>query len=71
MLLHLACLSVPNTFAALWLPPLSGRDKDMVIRALRHQITVLQRQLGADSGAKFAPEDRALLAALGLPAGTW
>jgi putative transposase len=35
----------------------------MEILALRHQITVLERQLGADR-VKFAPEDRAFLAAL-------
>ena len=40
------------------------RDKDIEILALRHQITVLERQLGADTKVGFAPEDRALLAAL-------
>jgi transposase len=42
------------------------RDKDVEILALRHQITVLERQLGADR-VKFAPEDRAFLAALLAP----
>jgi transposase len=64
VLLRLAYLTVTNTFAALRLLPLSDRDKDVEILALRHQITVLQRQLGADTRVKFAPEDRAFLAAL-------
>ena len=57
MLLRLACLTVTNTFAALRLPPLSDRDKDVEILAPRHQITVLQRRPGADTRVKFAPED--------------
>ncbi|WP_376776137.1 helix-turn-helix domain-containing protein [Nonomuraea jabiensis] len=36
----------------------------MEILVLRHQIAVLERQLGADTRVRFAPEDRALLAAL-------
>ncbi|MFI9847641.1 integrase core domain-containing protein [Nonomuraea sp. NPDC051941] len=64
MLLRLACLTVTNTFAALWLLPMGDRDKDIEILALRHQITVLERQLGTDAKVRFAPEDRALLAAL-------
>ncbi|WP_051773392.1 hypothetical protein [Saccharothrix sp. NRRL B-16314] len=46
MLLRLAYLSVTIAFALLRLLPLSDWDKDMEILALRHQITVLQRQLG-------------------------
>ncbi|MFC5828467.1 hypothetical protein [Nonomuraea insulae] len=70
MLLRLAYLTVTNTFAALRLLPMSDRDKDIEILALRHQITVLERQLGADTKVRFAPEDRAFLAALltSLPA---
>ncbi|MFI7114790.1 hypothetical protein ACIBK9_51355 [Nonomuraea sp. NPDC050227] len=64
MLLRLAYLTVTNTFAALRLPPMGDRDKDVEILALRHQITVLERQLGADTRVRFAPEDRAFLAAL-------
>jgi hypothetical protein len=64
VLLRLACLTVTNTFAALRLLPMGDRDKDVEILALRHQITVLERQLGADTRARFAPEDRAFLAAL-------
>jgi putative transposase len=64
MLLRLAYLAVTTTFAALRLLPMGNRDKDVEILALRHQITVLERQLGADTRVGFAPEDRALLAAL-------
>ncbi|GGT16574.1 hypothetical protein ACFFV7_53700 [Nonomuraea spiralis] len=64
MLLRLAYLTVTNTFAALRLPPTGDRDKDVEILALRHRIIVLERRLGADTRVKFAPEDRALLAAL-------
>ena len=64
MLLRLAYLTVTNVFAALRLLPMGDRDKDVEILALRHQIAVLQRQLGADNRVKFAGEDRAFLAAL-------
>lgn len=43
--------------------PGSDRDKNVEILALRHQITVLQRQLGPQK-IRFEPADRALLAAL-------
>ncbi|WP_207757643.1 helix-turn-helix domain-containing protein [Nonomuraea cypriaca] len=55
---------VTNVFAALRLLPLGDRDKDVEIPTLRHQIAVLERQLGADTKLRFAPEDRAFLAAL-------
>lgn len=42
---------------------MSDRDKDTEISALRHQLAVLQRQLG-DERARFTPADRAFLAAL-------
>ncbi|GLW99418.1 hypothetical protein [Microtetraspora sp. NBRC 16547] len=64
MLFRLAYLTVTNTFAALRLPPLGDRDKDAEILALRHQVTVLERQLGADTRVRFAAEDRAFLVAL-------
>jgi hypothetical protein len=41
-----AYLSLTNTMAMLRLLPRGDRDKDLEIRALRHQIGVLQRQLG-------------------------
>ena len=63
MLLRLAYLGVANAFALLRLLPMSARDKDAEILALRHQLAVLQRQLGADR-IRFTPSDRALLAAL-------
>lgn len=63
MLLRLAYLGMTNVFALLRLLPVSSRDKDAEILALRHQLLVLQRQLGPDR-VRFAPADRALLAAL-------
>jgi transposase len=63
VLVRLAYLTVTNTFAALRLLPVSDRDKDTEILALRHQITVLERQLG-DEKVRFTLPDRALLAAL-------
>jgi transposase InsO family protein len=52
-----------NTFAVLRLLPMSDRDKDTEILALRHQIAMLERQLGKQK-ARFTPVDRAFLAAL-------
>jgi putative transposase len=48
VLLRLAYLGVANVFALLRLLPMSSRDKDAEILALRHQLLVLQRQLGPD-----------------------
>jgi hypothetical protein len=42
---------------------MTDREKDVEILALRHQLTVLRRQLG-DQLPRLRPEDRALLAAL-------
>ena len=63
MLLRLAYLGVTNVFALLRLLPMSSRDKDAEILVLRHQLSVLQRQLGPDR-VRFTPGDRALVAAL-------
>jgi putative transposase len=63
VLLRLAYLAVTNVFASLRLLSLSDRDKDVEILALRHQITVLERQLGKVR-PRFSPVDRAFLAAL-------
>ncbi|MEV4136975.1 hypothetical protein AB0J72_32975 [Dactylosporangium sp. NPDC049742] len=52
-----------NAFAVLRLLPMSNRDKDLEILALRHQITVLERQLGKGK-VRFDAGDRAFLAAL-------
>ena len=63
MLVRLAYLGVTNVFALLRLLPRSDHDKDTEILVLRHQLGVLQRQLG-DQRIRFQPADRALLAAL-------
>ena len=57
MLLRLAYLGVTNVFALLRLLPRSDRDTDAEILVLRHQLTVLQRQLG-DQRIRFQPADR-------------
>jgi hypothetical protein len=59
--LRLACLAVANTFTLLRLWPMSERDKDIEILALRHQLLVLQRQAGKPA---FTGTDRALPAGL-------
>ena len=61
-----AYLAVTHAFAALRLVRMTDREKDVEILALRHQLTVLQRQLG-DQRPRLRPEDRALLAALLAP----
>jgi putative transposase len=63
MLLRLAYLGITNAFALLRLLPGSDRDKDAEILALRHQLAVLQRQLG-EQRIRFEPADRAWMAAL-------
>jgi putative transposase len=63
VLLRLAYLGVTNAFAMLRLLPMGDRDKNTEILALRHQITVLERQLGKER-VRFTAGDRALLAAL-------
>jgi hypothetical protein len=61
--MRLAYLGVTNAFAMLRLLPMSDRDKDVKILALRHQVTVLERQLGNEM-PRFDASDRAFLAAL-------
>ena len=63
MLLRLAYLAITNTFTAFRLLPMSDREKDAEILLLRHQITVLERQLNG-AKVKFRAEDRAFVAAL-------
>ena len=63
MLLKLAYLGMTNTFSLLRLLPLSGREKDIEILALRHQIGVLERQLNGQR-VRFHAIDRAFLASL-------
>jgi transposase InsO family protein len=66
VLLRLAYLTLTNTFAVLRLLPMSDRDKDVEILALRHQLAVLERHLGSTT-VIFTPADRAFLAALLQP----
>jgi putative transposase len=63
VLLRLAYLTVTNAFAMLRLLPMTNRDRDVEILALRHQIMVLERQLGQER-PRFTPSDRAFPAAL-------
>jgi putative transposase len=63
VLLRLAYLSVTNVFALLRLLPMSDQAKEAEILALRHQIIVLERQLGK-ARPRFSLADRAFLAAL-------
>jgi hypothetical protein len=63
VLFRLAYLGVANAYALLRLLPMSDRDKDAEILALRHQLTVLERQLGK-TRPRLSPRDRAFLAAL-------
>ncbi|MGW3680723.1 hypothetical protein [Streptomyces prasinus] len=63
MLLRLAYLTVTNAVAVLRLLPMSDRDMETEILALRHQITVLERQLGGEE-VRFSPNDRAFPAVL-------
>jgi len=63
VLLRLARLGVTNVFALQRLLAVSDRDTDVEILALRHQIAVLERQLGT-TRPRFCPGDRAFLAAL-------
>ncbi|MFE2186807.1 hypothetical protein ACFXB5_40965, partial [Streptomyces sp. NPDC059455] len=61
MLLRLAYLAAPNTLAFLRLLPMRNRGKDIEILVLRHQLLVLQRQVGKPA---FNDSDRAVLAGL-------
>ena len=63
MLLRLGYLTVSSVFTMLRLLPVGDRDKDVEILVLRHQIAVLERQLG-QRRVHFTAADRALLAAL-------
>jgi len=67
MLFRLAYLGVTNALALLRLLPISDRDKDTEILALRYQITVLERHLHGEK-VRFTRADRVWLAALLAPA---
>lgn len=61
MLLRLAYLAATNALAFLRLLPMGDREKDIEILVLRHQLLVLQRQVGKPT---FTDSDRAVLAGL-------
>jgi hypothetical protein len=54
VLLRLAYLGVTNALAMLRLLPMSDRAKDVEILVLRHQITILERQLNGQR-VRFTP----------------
>lgn len=59
VLLRLAYLAATNAFALLRLLPMSEREKEVENLTLRHQLLVLQRQVGRPA---FTDTDRAVLA---------
>jgi transposase InsO family protein len=61
MLLRLTYLAATTAVTLLRLLPMSDRDKDLEILALRHQLLVLQRQVGKPA---FTDTDRLILAGL-------
>jgi hypothetical protein len=63
VLFRLGYLTASNVFAMLRLLAMDDRYKEVEILALRHQIAVLERQLGKQK-VRFTPGDRAFLAAL-------
>jgi transposase len=66
VLVRFVYLAVVHVFAALRLLSMTHREKDVEILALRHQLTILQRQLG-DHRPRLRAEDRMFLAALLAP----
>jgi hypothetical protein len=61
VLLRLAYLAATNTFSFVRLLPKNDRDKEIEILVLRHQLTILQRQVAKPV---FTPDDRFLLSGL-------
>ena len=61
MLLRLSYLVLTSMVTLLRLLPMSSTDKNIEILTLRHQLTVLQRQIDKP---RFTPPDRAFLSAL-------
>ncbi|TMR12729.1 hypothetical protein ETD86_31930 [Nonomuraea turkmeniaca] len=55
MPLRLTYLAVTSAFAALRFLPMSERDRDVESLALRHQITVFERQLGDEVLRRLRP----------------
>jgi hypothetical protein len=66
VLLRLAYLTVMNTFAVLRLFPMSDREKDTEILAMRHQLGVLERQLG-DGKVRFTPAESCVARGVVVP----
>jgi putative transposase len=60
-MLRLSYLVLTGMVTLLRLLPMSSTDKNIEILALRHQLTVLQRQIDKP---RFTPADRAFLSAL-------
>jgi len=60
VLVRFAYLAVAHAFAVLGLLRMTNREKDIELLALRHQLTILQRQLG-DRRPQLRPEDRMFL----------
>jgi putative transposase len=60
-MLRLVYLALTNTFTLMRLLPTGDQDKDIEILALRHQLIVLQRQVGKPV---FTQTDRMMLAGL-------
>ncbi len=61
MLLRLRYLALTSVFTAMRLLPMSDTEKDIEILTLRHQLAVLQRQVGKP---RLTPANRTFLAAL-------
>jgi len=59
VLVRFAYLAAAHAFAALRLLPMTDSEKDVEILALRHQLTVLQRQLGGQRPQLRREEDPA------------
>ncbi|MFF4723751.1 hypothetical protein ACFY3M_00095 [Streptomyces mirabilis] len=69
-MLRLAYLAATNAFTLVRLPPMSDRDKDIEILALRHQLRTPHRavvQFG-EQGGELARERRRLARPRPLPA---
>jgi len=66
VLVRLVYLAIVNLFSAVRLLSVDERDKDAEILALRHQVAILERQLG-DRRVRFTAVDRTFLAALLSP----
>ncbi|MGW7538595.1 hypothetical protein [Amycolatopsis sp. NPDC054798] len=66
MLVRFVYLAVVRVFAVLRLLSMTDRERDVEILALRHRLTILQRQLGGQR-PRLRPEDRIFLSMLPVP----